>query len=448
MQSVCHVQEVDLVSAGIQLPPDLVGIVVMQPFLSLTREPFRCQSARKAEQIAALERTLEIAKTRDHGAEKTHFTVIPEYCIPGLDGIAAIETAMQDASWPGGTVVIGGTDALTKADYAQLCGAQETSVDGRNGVDRVHDSEWINCCITWVKTSGGELRRWLQPKLSPSWPEQNITHARMFRGGSVFVFRCAFANGVPCRFFSLVCFDWVGLVNGDTIPHRVLEELNARGQELSLSWIFVLEHNDQPSHSNFLSGVADFFENQARSPLVNRGRCSVIFANTAGGAMPGRVQRYGYTSVILSPLAPFDLRGCHPTYSGVPDIVRRSDALTRCKDVVFREMGACIHSFSQYVPAFANLGAAGRSLPIRWAAEHSIAPSIVDPRVNGNEISASVKWVNDALDFLPSLSEQFPRVPLAAAVEISHSANKASFRVVESLELRKVSSGLRGDLQT
>src|SRR2546425_576570 len=162
-----HVEDADLTGFDVRLPAHLVGMVVMQPFLTLTgEEPFRCQPDRVPQLLATLERTLVIARGADHGAEKTHFTLIPEYCIPGLEGVARIETVLRDPSWPGGTIVIGGTDALLKADYAALCGTAGTSVDTmRNGPERVNDGEWINCCVVWVKAGNGQLRRWLQPKI-------------------------------------------------------------------------------------------------------------------------------------------------------------------------------------------------------------------------------------------------------------------------------------------
>lgn len=428
-----HVEDVDLTAVHVRLPTHLVGMVVMQPFLDLTGEPFRCLPDRKPAQLAAIERTLAIARTADHGAERTHFTLIPEYCIPGLEGIARIEAHLRDQSWPTGTIVIGGTDALSREDYATVCEGPDTSVDGaRNGPDRVQDGEWINCCVTWVKTGTGQLRRWLQPKLAPAWPEQNITHTRMFRGGSVFLFRCAFENGTPCRFFSLLCFDWVGVVGGQTIPQRVLARIHAQGQEVSLSWVFVPQHNERPSHAAFLTGVAQFFE-EANSPLVFRHRCSVLFLNTAGRKTPGHATTNGCTGLVLSPLSPFDLEGCHPTYSGKPRLLRGSDALGRCKDTLFREKGACIHSFSQNL--LVDLGAGGRTLPLHRAHVHSIAPGVEDPRAPGTYVSACVKWVNDSLDDLPCLSQQVHGAALASAIAASHQANVALLRVVESSRL-------------
>jgi len=438
LHEVVEVQDVDLTAFDVRLPTMLVGMVLMQPLLKLTSEPFRCLPERKAEQIAGLERTLSIAKAADHGAEKTHFTLIPEYSIPGLDGIARIENILRDMSWPGGTIVIGGTDALSKMDYAVLCSEDSTTVDlAHNGPDHVQEGQWINCCITWVKTASGDLRRWLQPKIAPAWPEQNIVHAQMFRGGSVFVFRCVFENGPPCRFFSLVCFDWVGIVDGYTVPRQVLAALNQNAEEVSLSWGFIPQHNEKPSDRTFLSGAADFFENQLDSPFVRRERCCLVFANTAGRETPGRVAANGCSSLVFSPLSPFDLVGCHPTYTGKPTLLRGSDAIGRCRDVLFRERGACIHSFSQYVPGAVNLGAGGRTLPLRRASVHSIMAGLQDPRMCGAPVPACVKWVNDLLDDIPCLSQQIYDAPLAGLIAAAHETNIIALRAVDSVLLEK-----------
>jgi len=47
-------------------------------------EPYRCTVASTPAQLSALTRTLEISREAQHGAGKTHFTVFPEYSIPGL----------------------------------------------------------------------------------------------------------------------------------------------------------------------------------------------------------------------------------------------------------------------------------------------------------------------------------------------------------------------------
>jgi hypothetical protein len=431
---VLEIKEVEL---GVTLPADLIGMAVIQPFLNLTEGPSRCVPGHKTEQLLALERTLTIAKLADHGAEKTHFTVFPEYSIPGLGGVERIESILLQPCWPTGTIIIGGTDALSKNDYTTLCEGNGTSVDEPNAPCKVKNDEWINCCITWVKVGDSDLRRWLQPKIAPSWLEQKTVHEPMFRGGSVFVFRCAFENGPACHFFSLVCYDWVGIQGGHSVPDQVLTRINEKGENVVLSWVFVPQHNEKPCHSDFLGGVKDFFQDQASHPFVHRHRCCVVSANTAGTESPGKAASHGCSSLIFSPISPFELDGCPPTYSGKPTRQRASDALGRCTDVLFRERGACIHSFSQYVPGTANLGAGGHSLPLRQALVHAITAECNDPRAPGSSVPASVKWVNDSLDDVPCLSQRHPDAPLAVSIGVPHNANIRDLRPIESEQLEK-----------
>src|SRR5260370_33222984 len=102
-----HIERVDLAARGIVLPNDRVGMVVGQPFLSLTgAEPYLCTAVSKSKLIEDLASTLNVARAAPHGAQKTHFTILPEYSIPGLDGITLVENALNDAQWPAGPVII------------------------------------------------------------------------------------------------------------------------------------------------------------------------------------------------------------------------------------------------------------------------------------------------------------------------------------------------------
>jgi len=203
------IETVDLSSRGVTLPGDRVGMVIAQPYLSLTGiEPYRCTAESKPQQMQMLTEALGVAIAAGHGASKTHFTVFPEYSIPGTDGIALVETVLRSTQWPAGTVVIGGTDALSKNQFSTLAGGLGTYVDtAHNGLGRIGENEWINCGITWVKANDGTLERWLQPKLYPAWEEMNISYQSMFRGHSIYLFKGLLANGVPYRFGTLVCFD-------------------------------------------------------------------------------------------------------------------------------------------------------------------------------------------------------------------------------------------------
>jgi hypothetical protein len=125
-----HVETVDLSARGVELPSDCVGMVIAQPYLSLTAaEPYQCTAETKSQQLQMLTDTLKVSRAVQHGASKTHFTIFPEYSIPGPDGIALVETALRADDWPTGTIVIGGTDALSKPDFVTLAGEAGTHLD-------------------------------------------------------------------------------------------------------------------------------------------------------------------------------------------------------------------------------------------------------------------------------------------------------------------------------
>jgi hypothetical protein len=410
-------------------------MVIAQPYLSLTdAEPYRSIPATKAQQMQMLADTLEVAITAGHGASKTHFTVFPEYSIPGTDGIAQLETVLRSARWPGGTVVIGGTDALSKDEFGALAAGPGTYVDtAYNGLDRIGENEWINCGITWVKAQGGTLERWLQPKLHPAWDEMDISCQSMFRGHSIYMFKGLLANGVPYRFGTLVCFDWIATVGSKKICTWILEDVQkqANAHQLPLSWLFVLQRNPKPFHGTFLKEVEAFFD-QTQFPNALRDRACLVFANNAGKATPGRTTEYGGCSVILSQQAGFTKPDCAPTFSNGGRRFRDgSDFLNPYKDVFFRERGACIHSFVQINPGSLPPGPAGRALAVEHAHVYPIAiGGPPDPRTPSASVPACVKWLNDELDYLPSLATSYSTLPLAAAVDTTHKQTVAALRVM------------------
>ncbi len=427
-----NIETIDLTSRNVVLPSDRVGIVVAQPFLSLTAaEPFRCTAAAKPQQLQILKDTLTVAREARHGGPKTHFTVFPEYSIPGFEGIATVEAALSAQDWPNGTIVIGGVDALSKDEFVQLANAARTHLDtAHNALDRVAGNAWVNCGITWVKSGDGVIDRWLQPKLHPAWPEMNVHFQDMFRGSSVFTFTGPFDNGTHYRFCSIICFDWVATVDQHKVWRWVLEELHRQaGQaELPFSWCFVIQCNEKPSHDTFLTEVTQFF-NQTLLPNVRRDRACVLFANTAGKGRPGKAESYGSTSLVFSPQSLFAKPECHPTFLNDGRKFRSSTLLSAHCDVVFRERGACIHSFLQVNPASLAAGAAGRSFPVENAFVYPLG-GLNDPRAPGASVAAGVKWLNDELDHIPSLGRSYTAVPLATASDTAHDQTIASLRVL------------------
>ena len=146
---------------------------------------------------------------------RPHMVLFPEFAIPGVQGVECVAAALSSGDVESPTIVIGGVSGLTKMAFDELCALPDvTLIDLVNAPPRVQNTQWINASVTFVKDDEGTVRLWLQPKLSPSWPEAHCHHQTMFQGGLVRIFRARFDNDVPCRFLSFACFDWVGQENG------------------------------------------------------------------------------------------------------------------------------------------------------------------------------------------------------------------------------------------
>jgi hypothetical protein len=434
LTNAVKIETVDLATRGVRLPSNRVGMVVAQPFVTLSEtEPYRWTATGKPKQLKVLADTLAISRTARHGAGKTHFTIFPEYSIPGMDGIAVVETALKSADWPVGTIVIGGTDGLCKAEISELADGPLSYLESAyNGVNLIGEHEWVNCGITWVKAQDGTLERWLQPKLHPAWPEMNITYEAMFRGHSIYLFKGLLDNDAPFRFGSLICFDWIATVEAKKSSKWILEDLHqqANGYQIPLSWLFVIQHNAKPSHNTFLREVEAFYD-QTQYPNAVRNNACLVFANNAGLAKPGKIAAYGGCSLVFSDRAGFRSAECAPTFSNGGTRFRDgSDLLNAYKDVVFRERGACIHSFAQINPASLAAGPAGRALAIENAHVHTLTEE-ADPRTPGDAVPACVKWINDELDGRAGLNSTYPTVPLATALDATHKQTVAALRLVK-----------------
>ena len=419
--------EVDLSILEVELPRTQTGMVLAQPHLDLTQhEPYRSTNSSKQCQLQAIQEALEVARTACNEDSKTHFTIFPEYSIPAPEGVELIEDTLRQKDWPTQTIVIGGMDGLAAGAYAQLVAAPGTHVDKEyNDPARVPTDQWINCAIIWAKGADGTVERWLQPKLCTSRPEEEVADSNMFTGNSVFVFCGQFDDGRPYRFAVLVCFDWIGDANGRRPWRAVVEELSehatSRGADIPLHWMIVIEHNQKPSDKNFMMEVNEFFNNTFAAN-VRRERACVIFANSAGQPTAGRVQQNGNTSVIFSQQTLFWMPKCHGTFCSGGLRFRGHDLINHHKDCLFREGGACVHSFRLVNPDSVKAGPAGRTVAVKEPSVHPLVGG-QDPRTPGDVVPGSVKWLNDELDAVPSLTSLTPdyrSAALAGAVDVAH----------------------------
>lgn len=419
------------------LPDDAVRMVVAQPFPQLTNvEPCRWLEPGRAAQLQAIETILRLSRGAVVGTPRAHFTVLPEYCIPGLPGIAAIQRALEDASWPASSVVIGGSDGLSRAEFAQLA-AEPRTMAPQGWDSRLRATEWVNCGIIWVKSSAG-VERWLQPKLHPAREELDVLYQDMYRGDSVFLFNAKYTSGVPCNFAALVCFDWIARIGGKQPWRWLLDDMaeRVRPNATTLSWLFVIARNKKPPHWTFLSEIRDFF-NPDTVQEVRRDRTCLVLANCAGKSALGGASEFGLSSLVYSQQANVADPRCARTYSTGRGRYHEMGQLRPLKGAYFRERGACVHVFSQPNPVAGLPGPGSLKFPLEDAAVFPL-DGVSDRRAPSAPVDATTKWLNDALESVIPLSAQHPEAALAGAAQVGHVRVSEALREVEAARIDKL----------
>ena len=434
-----RVREVNLGQLGVKLPLHGVGMVIAQPYVEFTvDEPFTWLPAQHGQALEYVDTTLAVARSKAHRADRTHFTVFPELSIPGIEGVARIRAAMQQDDWPVGTIIIGGVEGLTRDQYAELLAQPNTNHDAEvNGPESVPVGQWVNSSMTWVKAEDGQIHCWVQPKLVPAWVELNRSNEAMYRGRSIYVFKGTFADTqLPFRFATLLCFDWIGMTEAKRVWAWLLEGINevaeAMQATLPLTWLFVAQCNPQPSHSSFMGQVANFYDGTTFLNVSRDDTC-LVMANVAGAKAPGKALEYGCSAVINT--AKFSKPNCMPTYNNGGGSYRAGCTLDNFRDAVFRERGACVHSFLLVNPRSLVPGNAGKDIAVKEATVHPFGP-LGDPRAPAAAVQAVVKWINDEMDETgKSLAVRRAGASLAAICATAHSEIVSSLRPMPASDL-------------
>jgi hypothetical protein len=421
---------------NVTLPFSSVKMLSVQPCLEFAgplQEPFPLAAGCCARLCQSVDKAFDIARTFD-----PHFFLFPEFGLPGVEAVRKIATHMATAEVPSSRIAIAGVQGLSKTQYVELCGLPNIHVEAANAPHNVGDKQWVNTSVTFVKDSRGALTLWIQPKISPSWPEANERHQQMFLGKAVNIFEAKFDNDVPCRFFSLLCFDWVGQEDGAAVPATILQKFDGLCRtaqtQRSLQWVFILQHNPSPNHATFLNAANNFLS-QPDPAFVQRHDTAVVMVSTANAKHPARREPFGYSGVIFGPRAPFDVNGCAPTFATQSSRLRASTALLTCKDALFREMGECIHTAVVRVPASVVANPTDRTSAVVEAKIYPIVGNGTDPRMPGGPVPAVVKWVNDELDVLTDVD--FVGTGMEGDLKESHARTVEAYRRLQSQDLAK-----------
>ena len=198
--------------------------------------------------------------------------------------------------------------------------------------------------------------------------------------------------------------------------------------ELSLSWLFVIQHNRSPSDESFMAEVNDFFD-QTVAQSVRRDRACLVFANSAGRAEPGRIEAYGNTSLIFAQQTLFTMPTCHGTFctGGARFPGRR--LIRNHKDFLLREGGACIHSLEQVSPDSLLAGSAHRTIALQNPFVYP-TDGAFDPRTPADVVPAAVKWLNDELDTVRRPARRYATAPLVKDVDVAYDRAMGGLRTM------------------
>lgn len=383
----------------VTLPTDKLGIVMMQPFIQLNvnSHPYKWAVNKKQTQLDAINKTLQLSQAKHHGCQKTHFTIFPEYSIPGIEGINLINEFARDTQ-ESGTFIMAGIEGLTKEEYETLCNMPNTEVYDANKPANLGQNKWINCLVLWAKLDNGQIIMYIQPKCFKSLPENHLPSTNMFEGKCIYLYRCR-RGTLPFLFLSMVCIDWIGTVSGKEMFSHILDQIEPTFPQnpIELDLLFIIQNNDKPNNDKFLENARNFFENTNLNQGVNRDNAILIFANTAGGDMPGIYDLYGGSSFICSRKNPYYPGKCEKSYATSTEKLRGNKILSRCKDFFLRESGACIYSINIAVPKSLSGIVDIRDQHIK-AKIHPLNDTHLDRRLPNDEVPASIKWLLDSLE--------------------------------------------------
>jgi hypothetical protein len=200
----------------VTFPSNSVKMLLAQPFLEFLQpqqEPFPLSPVCNVRLLQAIDNIFDVARL-----SRPHFIVFPEFSLPGIEGVQKVFEHLQSVNISSPTVVIAGVSGLCSQEYEQICSLPwMTPPEYTISPAVVPNAQWVNTSVIFVKDDDGSISAFIQPKISPSGAEINTHHGSMFKGSTVRIFRAQFDNHVACRFFSLLCFDWVGRDNGAVV---------------------------------------------------------------------------------------------------------------------------------------------------------------------------------------------------------------------------------------
>ena len=425
-----YVQEVNLQDENlVKIPPDKIRFITVHPSLEekivQMKEGFTFDNQYKKSQNDLIQATFPLVKSHPSNTDShANFLIFPEISVTN-EGLDIIENAIQKSSWPENSIVMGGLEYISGKRFKNLLDNSDNPHETKRLPNNIASFN-INTSFIYIKTNGKKLRKYYQPKMSSSPPEQRLQD--QFRGSYLLLFRTK-----SMAFTQIICFDAI-VEPGDRfepLANNIITKLRSYGsalRPLRIGIYFVLQHNEHPNKACFKKFAKRLLEKPGYEVIID----TVIFVNSAADKL-GCSERYGKSRFhFLTPRyqVPSANEVCIPS-----TFCLREEGSIKCAQ--FREDGPCVHSFEYITPPATGVSSGvPHRLPFDYAFMHKISN---DGSIGkGEAINGLWKKV---FDFLP---DHLPDTD----VNKRWTADRGNRTEGLNLKLRQKFEGIRNNLVT
>ncbi|MFH1975060.1 MAG: hypothetical protein ABIJ52_05805 [Pseudomonadota bacterium] len=289
------------------------------------------------------------------------FLVTPELSMP-ISCVNLLDQIVNEINRP--TVIIAGFEFLRWEEYQKLIYdllMPQPEIWLTNG----NEHHIVNAAGIWIRDAGGEVKKFIQPKMHPQDHEQPIP---VYRGQNAFVFRSVNqSTGPRLNFCVQICSDFVSANS----VQQLRQDIAKKCPTYRLDLTFVIQCNPDQEAVQFKQGVKTYYDPPDGMAPTEDG--CLLFVNNAN-EKAGKSSKWGRSKLHF----PFDtwriLEFTPPTYWITDDGPYNHQA------VIMRESGPGIYWLTYKLHYLVDRPAgSGQSVPFkdipRFAAINRITSS-------------------------------------------------------------------------
>ncbi|TKJ48110.1 hypothetical protein CEE34_00020 [Candidatus Aerophobetes bacterium Ae_b3a] len=382
-----HIEEINLKDKNsVEIPNNKISFVMVHPALEgklkQIQEGFRFSTHQRTSQVRLIQNTFSLVTSHPSvDVGHTHFLIFPELSVPE-EALGVIEEELKDEELKN-IIVMGGLEYINGKKFCNLLKDSNIPTKCKN-LPATINAFIVNTAFIFIKTNRGNVKRYYQPKISSSPPEQLLQN--QYRGSYLLLFKTNSLN-----FTQIICFDAIAIRLGalNPVTGEILSQFKKIGTSniLRIDLMFVLQHNPDPNNSEFQAFAKRLLEEGERNLIID----ALIFANS-GAEKYSDFHQYGKSRFYFK-------RGNYQDFSKSMSLVPDTFSIIekdRIKHAQFREDGPCCHTFIYYPPWTGGTSSGAYRLPFDRAFVYRITQdgSIED----GKPINGLQKRV---FDFLP-----------------------------------------------